>query len=156
LGLHDTGAEHHNKKLKHSDDMLVLIFLIMIPVIAALAQVSISMEALFRAFLWMLLGGILLAILFLGYVVVSWPKPRKVQSMRAVAFKPELLPKLPLDVIVIGSGSGGSTCSNLLAQSGQRVLVLEQHPTVRMEACCVNSRRTAKLFQLTFEPIFPH
>jgi len=32
-----------------------------------------------------------------------------------------------IDTIVIGSGSGGSTVANLLAQSGQRVLVLEQH-----------------------------
>jgi NAD(P)-binding Rossmann-like domain len=47
------------------------------------------------------------------------------------------------DTIVIGSGPGGCTCANLLAAQGQRVLVLEQHPTstgggthsFRMEGC---------------------
>lgn len=48
-----------------------------------------------------------------------------------------------LDTIVIGSGSGGSSCSNILAQSGQRVLLLEQHEertggcthTFRLDGC---------------------
>ena len=48
------------------------------------------------------------------------------QSRRADRFRPEKVPP-NLDTIVIGSGSGGSTAANLLAQSGQRVLVLEQH-----------------------------
>lgn len=48
------------------------------------------------------------------------------QSRRADRFRPEKIPS-NLDTIVIGSGSGGSTVANLLAQSGQRVLVLEQH-----------------------------
>lgn len=48
------------------------------------------------------------------------------QSRRADRFRPEKIPP-NLDTIVIGSGSGGSTVANLLAQSGQRVLVLEQH-----------------------------
>jgi len=46
--------------------------------------------------------------------------------IRASAFSPDKVPS-NLDTIVIGSGSGGSTAANLLAQSGQRVLVLEQH-----------------------------
>ena len=46
--------------------------------------------------------------------------------MRASPFSPEKIPN-NLDTIVIGSGSGGSSCSNILAQSGQRVLLLEQH-----------------------------
>lgn len=33
----------------------------------------------------------------------------------------------PYDVIVIGSGMGGMTCAALLAKTGKRVLVLEQH-----------------------------
>jgi all-trans-retinol 13,14-reductase len=33
----------------------------------------------------------------------------------------------PFDVIVIGSGMGGMTCAALLAKTGKRVLVLEQH-----------------------------
>ena len=41
---------------------------------------------------------------------------------------------------MIGSGSGGSTCANLLAQSGQRVLVLEQHSVT---GGCTHSFREA-------------
>lgn len=48
------------------------------------------------------------------------------QSRRADRFRREKIPS-NIDTIVIGSGSGGSTAANLLAQSGQRVLVLEQH-----------------------------
>ncbi len=36
-------------------------------------------------------------------------------------------PPGPYDVIVIGSGIGGMTCAALLAKTGRRVLVLEQH-----------------------------
>lgn len=36
-------------------------------------------------------------------------------------------PPGPYDVIVIGSGMGGMTCAALLAKTGKRVLVLEQH-----------------------------
>lgn len=55
-----------------------------------------------------------------------FPELRKISPRRASHFRPELVPS-NLDTIVIGSGSGGSCCSNLLAQSGQKVLVLEQH-----------------------------
>ena len=48
------------------------------------------------------------------------------QARRADRFRPEKIAS-NLDTIVIGCGSGGSTVANLLAQSGQRVLVLEQH-----------------------------
>ena len=60
------------------------------------------------------------------FFVTRWPKPRPVEPRRAIAFRPSAVPD-KIDTIVIGSGSGGSTCANLLAQSGQRVLVLEQH-----------------------------
>jgi hypothetical protein len=55
---------------------------------------------------------------------LRWPKPQKAALVRASPFQQDAVP------IIIGSGSGGSTCANLLSQSGQRVLVLEQHPTV--------------------------
>lgn len=119
--------QHH-----HYDELMLLTFMMMAPVIAALPPIQ--FHQLLHSSLWVLLGlfiGLVLTTtLFLAYVILSWPKARNVQPMRAVAFKPELIPKQRLDTIVIGSGSGGSTCSNLLAQSGQRVLVLEQHPTV--------------------------
>jgi all-trans-retinol 13,14-reductase len=46
--------------------------------------------------------------------------------VRASNFRPALVPS-HIDSIVIGSGSGGCACANLLAQAGQRVLLLEQH-----------------------------
>lgn len=44
--------------------------------------------------------------------------------------------KIPenLDAIVIGSGIGGLSCAALLAKSGQKVLVLEQHD--QAGGCC--------------------
>lgn len=59
---------------------------------------------------------------------VFWPgrRVKRIQAMRASRFSPEMVPK-HLDTIVIGSGSGGCACANLLAQAGQRVLLLEQH-----------------------------
>src|SRR5262245_36279065 len=38
-------------------------------------------------------------------------------------------PAGPWDTIVIGSGMGGMTAAALLAETGERVLVLEQHYT---------------------------
>lgn len=54
-------------------------------------------------------------------------KQKKLQSIRASSFSPDRIPKGKIDTIVIGSGSGGCAVANLLAQSGQRVLILEQH-----------------------------
>lgn len=114
---------------KHSDEIFLLTLMMLVPVIASLPPVSLS--TLLNWVLWLSLGLMVSLVsglvLFLAYLVWSWPKSREVNPMRAVAFKPDLVPP-KLDTIVIGSGSGGSTCSNLLAQSGQRVLVLEQHP----------------------------
>lgn len=66
-------------------------------------------------------------VLFIVWLTCTWPKVRPAQFQRADHFHPERLPKKKIDTIVIGSGIGGSTCANLLAQSGQVVLVLEQH-----------------------------
>ncbi|KAL3915009.1 MAG: hypothetical protein SGILL_005846 [Bacillariaceae sp.] len=63
--------------------------------------------------------------------------------VRASKFSPDLVPSVPLDAIVIGSGAGGCACSNLLAQAGKKVLLLEQHEertggcthTFRIEGC---------------------
>ena len=72
-----------------------------------------------------------------------WPgRDAKVTPIRASHFSPDKVPE-NLDTIVIGSGTGGSSCSNILAQSGQRVLLLEQHEertggcthTFRIEGC---------------------
>eukprot|EP00457_Paulinella_chromatophora_P001798 gb/GEZN01001800.1/.p1 GENE.gb/GEZN01001800.1/~~gb/GEZN01001800.1/.p1 ORF type:complete len:678 (-),score=70.35 gb/GEZN01001800.1/:694-2727(-) len=49
--------------------------------------------------------------------------------VEASPFSPEHVPKA-IDTIVIGSGMGGSTCANMLAKCGQRVLLLEQHSTL--------------------------
>lgn len=123
---------------KHNDELILLAALMLTPVVLSLPPMSfpslssiIILEFLVgKWMLWTLLGIVLATMFFLAYAILSWPKPpRTVQPMRAAAFQPDLVPK-KLDTIVIGSGSGGSTCSNLLAQSGQRVLVLEQHPTV--------------------------
>lgn len=45
---------------------------------------------------------------------------------KADVFSPNHIPS-KIDTIVIGSGIGASTCASSLAQSGQRVLVLEKH-----------------------------
>jgi hypothetical protein len=110
---------------RHQEELMLLVMLA--PIVVSLP--AIPLAAIFQWLLRGLLGFLFVIFLYFAYVMMSWPKARKVEAMRAVAFEPELVPK-HLDTIVIGSGSGGSTCSNLLAQSGQRVLVLEQHPTV--------------------------
>jgi all-trans-retinol 13,14-reductase len=82
--------------------------------------------------------------LLLAFIVslTNWPKARPLrQTERASTFEPNHVTK-NIDTIVIGSGSGGSTCANLLAQSGQRVLVLEQHPTAT--GGCTHSFREEK------------
>lgn len=91
-------------------------------------------------------GWFLLFLLPLGTFLVwffHWPgRAIKVKSTRASRFSPDKVPP-KLDTIVIGSGSGGCACSNLLAQAGQKVLLLEQHEertggcthTFRQEGC---------------------
>lgn len=54
--------------------------------------------------------------------------PKAIKFQRASAFRPEVVPK-KIDTIVIGSGPGACACANLLAQSGNKVLMLEQHTT---------------------------
>jgi hypothetical protein len=59
-----------------------------------------------------------------------WPgRNVAIHPMRASPFQPDdpALRTKKFDSIVIGSGSGGCACANLLAQSGQTVLLLEQH-----------------------------
>ena len=93
------------------------------------------------------LPGWLLAIFAAIGVFVMWlfrwpGRQAKVKPIRASKFDPDLVPD-NLDTIVIGSGSGGCACSNLLAQSGRKVLMLEQHEdrtggcthTFRLEGC---------------------
>lgn len=125
------GANERKGEGRHSEEYFFLSILMLVPVIASLPRANIQL--LMSSVLWVTLGLLLtvtaVLVIVLLYVAWSWPKSRKAQSMRAVAFKPDLVPK-KLDTIIIGSGSGGSTCSSLLAQSGQRVLVLEQHPSV--------------------------
>lgn len=73
-----------------------------------------------------LLALIVLSLAAFFSYLATFPKLRRIVPRRADHFRPDLVPP-NLDTIVIGSGSGGSCCANLLAQSGQRVLVLEQH-----------------------------
>jgi hypothetical protein len=76
---------------------------------------------------WALAVTILVAVFSFWFWITSWPgRSAKIMPMKASKFSPVLIPN-NLDTIVIGSGSGGCACSNMLAQSGQRVLLLEQH-----------------------------
>lgn len=82
---------------------------------------------------WPIVLAMALALLCYLFVrwLTHWPgrKTSTIHSVqRASAFSPDLVPKTTLDTIVIGSGSGGCACANLLAQAGHRVLLLEQHP----------------------------
>eukprot|EP00808_Paulinella_micropora_P004458 g35280.t1 len=54
---------------------------------------------------------------------------QKTESLSAESFSADAI-SLELDTIIIGSGMGGSTCANLLAQAGHKVLLLEQHSTL--------------------------
>jgi all-trans-retinol 13,14-reductase len=86
------------------------------------------LQELFQPFvpLWFLLPLLTFGALFYWFFVRFTAGNVKIKPMRASSFKPELVPS-KLDTIVIGSGSGGCACANLLAQAGQRVLLLEQH-----------------------------
>jgi hypothetical protein len=73
----------------------------------------------------------------------SWPTSKiPLVPQRASAFAPHLVPEGTIATIVIGSGSGGCACANLLAQSGQKVLILEQHVT--RTGGCTHSFRDPK------------
>jgi phytoene dehydrogenase-like protein len=66
------------------------------------------------------------------YVMLTMGRPRAItvndiHMIRASPFTTQSEIPSDLDTIVIGSGSGGSTCATLLAHQGQRVLVLDQH-----------------------------
>mmetsp|Transcript_8993 Transcript_8993/g.12794 ORF Transcript_8993/g.12794 Transcript_8993/m.12794 type:complete len:715 (-) Transcript_8993:40-2184(-) len=75
--------------------------------------------------------GLLNSICVFAVVYALLTRKRRVHEpeihfRKAGHFRPEDIPE-HLDTIVIGSGIGASSCANLLAQSGQKVLVLEQH-----------------------------
>jgi all-trans-retinol 13,14-reductase len=91
---------------------------------------------------WWLLLFLFIAAASLTWFL-RWPGSKvKVIPTRASRFSPDLVPP-NLDTIVIGSGSGGCACGNILAQAGQKVLMLEQHEdrtggcthTFRLEGC---------------------
>lgn len=113
--------DRHNKA-NHRHDELILFALLSAPI-------AISYPELLVRYTMYALGALALLIFTLILYCFSFPAAREIQAMRAETFQAEKVPE-DLDTIVIGSGSGGSTCANLLAQSGQKVLVLEQHPTV--------------------------
>jgi NAD(P)-binding Rossmann-like domain len=97
---------------------------------------------------WPLFLAMVLALLCYLFVrwLTHWPGRQSHLKFvqRASAFAPDYLAQdKKYDTIVIGSGSGGCACANLLAQAGQRVLLLEQHPdrtggcthSFRIEGC---------------------
>jgi len=89
------------------------------PILSSLVPVALFVPP------WLLITFISTGLFY--FWVSSWPGTRvKVKPMKASKFDANKIPS-NLDTIVIGSGSGGSSCSNILAQSGQKVLLLEQH-----------------------------
>ena len=110
----------HKAAKRHPHDELYLLMLLSAPFVVTFPALAIQL------LLWALAILFLFLVLFFSYIS-RWPKPKPIQVERATAFSPEKVPS-DIDTIVIGSGSGGSTCANLLAQSGEKVLVLEQHP----------------------------
>ena len=89
------------------------------PILSSLAPVALFVPP------WLLILFISTGLFY--FWVTNWPGTKvKVKPMKASKFDANKVP-CNLDTIVIGSGSGGSSCSNILAQSGQKVLLLEQH-----------------------------
>lgn len=120
--LHKAAPETAVGRQKGKGHDLYWLFLLSVPLISSYHKYLLWNAA--SAF-----GILILLALSLLLYSLRWPKPQKITLMRASQFQPDEVPA-NLDTIVIGSGSGGSTCANLLSQAGQRVLILEQHPTV--------------------------
>ena len=105
---------HNNCKQKTTMPLPILP-----PILSSLAPVALFVPP------WLLILFISTCLFY--FWVTNWPGTNvKVRPIRASAFSADKVPS-NLDTIVIGSGSGGSSCSNILAQSGQKVLLLEQH-----------------------------
>lgn len=82
------------------------------------------------SWIFLLIYLLIIIIVFINYLyqnLIQWPGSNvKIKPMKAIEFHPEDIPN-NIGTIVIGSGSGGMTCGNILAQSGQKVLILEKH-----------------------------
>lgn len=101
---------------------------------------------------WVLI--ILFAVIPFYLWLSYWPgRHAKVIPIRASAFSPDKVPS-NLDTIVIGSGSGGSSCSNILAQSGQRVLLLEQHVERTVSINCIICHVIVHLFSISCASLY--
>ena len=88
------------KKKNHNHDDIFLFF----------AMIAVPFIGWYEIPTYVFLGAIaLLSICFILYIF-HWPNVKNVSAYRAAAFKPEDVPS-DLDTIVIGSGSGGSTCA---------------------------------------------